>query len=251
VRHLTFTLPTEGGEGERITLRVVSDSHLFGELIAQNAFPEEYDELLDVLGRTQLPLRSAGPFTRSGRPLTPKRQKKRIAGREAYALFPIDQSELNATLLSRLRDLGWTSEPIAAGRELGVPADLALRGDFSKKGVFVEVEFGNSASLYRDLFKFQIANRSGVGEVGVLITATTEMGKFFDSGIATYEQAVGLLPYMRIGIQMPIWLIGLEPNDWTPIAARYEEMYEVATENGVPCHTFDEVRRAGDEIHGA
>lgn len=229
-------------------LRIVSDSHLFGETIARNAFPAEHDELLSVLGGTDLPLRQAGPFTRSGHPLTPKRQKRKIGGRDAYTLLPIDQKELNASLHERLRRLGWTPEPIAAGHQLGVRADLFLRGDFSKNGVFVEVEFGNSASLFRDLFKFQVANRSGTGEVGVLITATREMGKFFDSGIATYEQAVSLLPYMRIGIQMPIWLIGIEPRDWAPVETRYQEMYELVTQNGIRCHTFDDVRRARDAI---
>jgi hypothetical protein len=225
-------------------LRIATDSHLFGETIAEHGFPAEHAELLDVLGGIDVPLRAAEPFTARGRPATPKRQMKGIGGRRAYALFPIDQAALNRELHARLRDRAWTAEPVAAGAPLGTPADLALRGDFAKNGVFVEVEFGNSASLFRDVFKFQIASRSNTGEVGVLIVATAQMAKYFDSGVTTYEQAVNLIPYMRIGIQMPVWVIGIEPADWTHVEQRYNHMFEVATANGIACHGFETIRGA-------
>jgi len=222
-------------------VRLHSESHLHGETIAQHGFSSEYNGLRHVLEALGVPLRSAEPFS-GGRPATPKRQLKTFGGKRAYALFPVDQVSLNHVLQVRLRDAGWLTEPVAAGRALGTPADLSLRGDFAKEGVFVEVEFGNSASLFRDLFKFQMASRSGVGEVAVLIIATTAMARFFDSGVATFEQAVGLLPYMRIGIQMPVWVVGIEPMEWAPVSQRYEWMYNVATANGIDCHSFETVR---------
>ena len=230
-----------------LSLKIASESHLHGETIAEHGFPVEYDELLDVLGGADLPLRPAEPFTARGRPATPKRQLKQLGGQRSYALFPVDQAVLNRMLHDRLRERDWATEPVAAGKPLGTPADLSLRGDFAKAGVFVEVEFGNSASLFRDLFKFQIASRSGMGEVAVLIVATAQVAKFFDSGVATFEQAVGLLPYMRIGIQMPIWIVGLEPVSWDPIRERYDLMHSVATRNGVSCHPFDVVFGATHE----
>ena len=105
----------------------------------------------------------------------------------------------------------------------------------------MEVEFGNSASLFRDLFKFQIASRSGVGEAAVLVVANAQLAKFFDSGVATYEQAIGLIPYMRIGIQMPVWVIGIGAAAWEPVKDRYDLMYRVATENGLTCHPFERI----------
>jgi hypothetical protein len=228
---------TEGGP----MLRIASESHLFGETIAEHGFPSEYDELLGVLGSAALPLRPAEPFTERGRPATPKRQMKQIGGHRALALFPVDQAALNRELQDQLRAAGWTAEPVAAGHPLGIPADLSLRGDFEKEGVFVEVEFGNSASLFRDLFKFQVASRSGAGEVAVLIVATAELAKFFDSGVATFEQATGLIPYMRIGIQMPVWIIGIEPTSWEPIRDRYDLMHGVAEGHGLTCHPFEAV----------
>src|SRR5574340_1300450 len=118
-------------------------------------------------------------------------------------------------------------------------------GDFARNGIFVEVEFGNQASLYRDLFKFQVAGKSGVGQVGVLVVAVEAVASMMDQGVATYEQAVRLLPYMNIGLNLPTLLVGLDLNDWTGIEARYEEMRAVAEANGLTCLPFDSVHRSG------
>ena len=137
-------------------MKVTSSSHLYGETIIRYGFPEEYEELLEVLAAIEVPLRAAGPFTTRGRPATPKRQRRKIAGQERYVLMPIDQKHLNAKIDEALRVKDWTRQPFAAREAIGTPLDSSLKGDFSKNGVFVEVEFGNAASLFRDLFKFQI-----------------------------------------------------------------------------------------------
>jgi hypothetical protein len=48
------------------------------------------------------------------------------------------------------------------------------------------------------------------------------------------------LPYLSIGIQMPVWFIGIEPSDFADIAERYEEMRDVCERNGVACHPFED-----------
>ena len=90
----------------------------------------------------------------------------------------------------------------------GPDTPLGLKGDFVRNGVFIEVEFGNVASMHRDFFKFQIANRSGAGAVGVLVVATDRFSRFFDSGVATFEIAERNRPFLAIGIQMPLWING-------------------------------------------
>ena len=80
------------------------------------------------------------------------------------------------------------------------------------------------ASVYRDYFKFQIANRAGAGHVAVLVVATQRFAKFFDSGVANFEAAMRDLPYLAIGIQMPIWFVGIEPSNFDEVGERYEEM---------------------------
>lgn len=225
--------------------KLLSESHLYGEIIIKHGFTNEYSELKNALESTIIPLRAATPFTKDQRPNTPKRQLKKIQGRKAFALMPIDQGRWNANINKSLKDLDWTSQPLAGGISTASLANL--RGDFVKNKVFVEVEFGNSASQFRDLFKFQIASRARSGDVAVIVLATKRVARFFDSGVASYEQMIGLKDYLSIGIQMPIWIVGLDIANWDELRASYDNMYAVATENNVPCHSFDVIIANDDE----
>ena len=216
-------------------------SHLFAQTIAEGDFRLEWEELLDVLGTIDPPLREPGPFTSTGRPPTPKRQYRTIGGRRRLAMFPIHQAAFNTLLDGQLRALGWSSQPIARGDLVAGPIPNNLLGDFAKGGIFVEVEFGNMASAFRDLFKFQIASRSGAGRLGVLVVASDRVARFFDQGVATFEQVARLLPYMGIGLQLPTVVVGLDLNDWSAVSRRYEEMRDVAEANGLDCHPFQTV----------
>jgi hypothetical protein len=64
--------------------------------------------------------------------------------------------------------------------------------------------------------------------------------------VATYEQAVRLMPYMRIGLSLPTAIVGLDltDHDWTVVGQRYREMQTVAEANGVRCRSFEDAWRA-------
>jgi hypothetical protein len=224
-------------------MRTRIKSHRHAEDILDGAFRAEWEELLDVLGTLEVPLRPAGPYTLVGRPKTPKRQMREFGGRRASVLLPVDQSAMNAGIDAGLMARGWTRQPYILLGPDGGPLDTHLRGDFEKNGVFVEVEFGNVASLYRDLFKFHIAGTTGAAEVGVIVVATAQLAMLFDQGQATWEQAISLLPYMRAGLQLPSAIIGLDVNDWSAVRARYDEMVALLMEHGEPAHAFDTVMR--------
>jgi hypothetical protein len=49
---------------------------------------------------------------------------------------------------------------------------------------------------------------------------------------------------MSIGIQMPLWIVGIEPADWEPIHRKYEEMRDVCEANGLEAHHYDLIHRA-------
>lgn len=217
---------------------VQKESHLHGEVILENAYANEYDWLMGTLGGLSIPLRPFGRFTASGRPLSPKRHMRSLEGRRLPFILPVDQAALNEELDRSFREGGWTTQPVASGAMAGVDTPLGLKGDFHRNGVFVEVEFGNVASMYRDFFKFQVANRAGTGQVAVLIAATERLARFFDSGVTTFEAAKRHLPYLAIGIQMPICFIGFEPNSFDEIGNRYEELRELCELNGLECHPF-------------
>ena len=157
---------------------------------------------------------------------------------------------MNEQIDAALVSLGWNRQPWILVDHDGQPIDTRLRGDFEKNGVFVEVEFGNVASLYRDLFKFHIAGTSGAAEVGIIVVATAQIAAFFDQGQATWETATGLLPYMRAGLQLPTTIVGLDVNDWSAIEARYDEMLAALTANGETGHTFETVLRQPPTVLG-
>jgi hypothetical protein len=222
-------------------MRTHVQSHQYAETVLEGQFRDEWEELLDVLGTMDVPLRPLGPYTRSGRPKSPKRQSRVIGGRRASALMPVDQAAMNRKIRDALSARGWHAEPYILIDRHGHPIDTRLRGDFEKSGVFVEVEFGNVASFYRDLFKFHIAGTTGAAQVGTIVVATDALARLFDQGQARFEQAVSLLPYMRAGVQLPTALVGIDVNDWEPIRTRYREMQELVEANREPCHSFDAV----------
>jgi hypothetical protein len=220
-------------------MELTFDQYLHGHTICTVDFPLEAESLERALRSLQPPLYEVSGFRLEGRPKIPKRHDREIPGegRKPF-LLPVNQTAMNTAIKRELRTEGWASEPVAAGPMAGPDTPLSLRGDFVRNRVFVEVEFGNIASMHRDFFKFQIASRSGAGDVGVLVTATARLAKFFDSGVTTFEAAQRNRPYLAIGVQMPVWIIGMEPADFSNIGHRYEEMRLVCTQNGLDCHPF-------------
>jgi hypothetical protein len=221
-------------------MRMRVESHRYAETVLDRDFREEWDELRDALGTLEVPLRQAGPYSDVG-PKTPKRQMRAFGGRRANVLLPVDQSAMNLAIDVALVERGWKRQPWILVDQEGHPIDTHLKGDFEKGGVFVEVEFGNVASLYRDLFKFHVAGTTGAAEVGVIVVATARLAAFFDQGQATWEQATSLLPYMRVGLQLPTAIVGIDVNDWSLIQARYVEMLALLEANGELGHPFESV----------
>jgi hypothetical protein len=48
---------------------------------------------------------------------------------------------------------------------------------------------------------------------------------------------------MRVGLQLPTAIIGLDVNDWTLVQERYDEMLAQLVSNGETGHAFDTVLR--------
>ena len=89
-----------------------------------------------------------------------------------------------------------------------------LIGDFRKGLVFVEVQFGNSSTLYRDYYKFQNGLANGLLSLAVLIVPTTPAA-FFPTrprsvqNMAEYALAHKCLAVLPINV--PTLLVGLLP----------------------------------------
>ena len=91
-----------------------------------------------------------------------------------------------------------------------------LIGDFRKELVFVEIQFGNSATLYRDYYKFQYGHANGLLSLAVLIVPT-KPSDFFPTrpssvnNMAEFDLADRYLTILPI--RVPVLLIGLLPEN--------------------------------------
>ncbi|MDP6317677.1 MAG: BglII/BstYI family type II restriction endonuclease [Pseudomonadales bacterium] len=119
------------------------------------------------------------------------------------------QTGYNKAIANEFQDRGWESNPILRTKP-------KLIGDFRKGLVFVEVQFGNSSTLYRDYYKFQYGLANGLLSLAILIVPTKPRG-FFPTrpnsvrNMAEYTIAENYLSVLPINV--PTLLIGLLPNN--------------------------------------
>jgi hypothetical protein len=113
-------------------------------------------------------------------------------------------------------DHDWAHHPLATRI-----AESGLRADFRKKfghlSVQVEVQFGNMARWYSDIFKFQTAYSQNLIQAAISIVPMGKLGRRVDSNVAHFERALRELPSAELSITLPILLIGLDLDDDTPI----------------------------------
>ena len=113
-------------------------------------------------------------------------------------------------------DSDWEHHPLATRiAESGLRADF--RKSFGKLAVQVEVQFGNMARWYSDIFKFQTAYSQGLIQAAVSILPMGALGRRIDSNVAHFERALRELPSAELSITLPILLIGLEPDYATAV----------------------------------
>jgi len=131
------------------------------------------------------------------------------------------QSDYNKRINKGLVEQGWNCEQ-------KVVAELGLKCDFEKNGIWVEVEFGNARSYYQDYVKFMLAKKYRAARLGLLLCPTTsfaallcelgrkraQMNVFGErsavySGMMSYEKAARELPYLGFMFEMPIIVAGV------------------------------------------
>jgi|TARA_B100002003_G_C13780362_1_gene386496 hypothetical protein len=129
----------------------------------------------------------------------------RIAAQDST---PTHQTAYNKAFEIEFQKLGWEIKPRLSDKP-------RLIGDFRKNLVFVEVQFGNSATLYRDFYKFQYGLQNGLLSLSVLIVPV-EPKRFFPtrprsvSNMAEYDLALRYFTVLPIAV--PTMIIGLVPD---------------------------------------
>ncbi|SRR6056297_133313 len=119
------------------------------------------------------------------------------------------QTAYNKAFDHEFNSRGWETQPTLRDTP-------KLIGDFRKGLVFVEVQFGNSSTLYRDYYKFQYGLANGLLSLAVLIVPTLP-GEFFPTrpasvqNMAEYSVAHTCLTILPINV--PTMLVGLLPEN--------------------------------------
>lgn len=120
--------------------------------------------------------------------------------------FTTSQKNLNVLLDDEFKAKGWDCQPPVTQDKV-----TGIKADYKKSRVQVEVQFGNMARWYTDVFKFQVSYSLGLIDVGVLVVPMQSFANTIDENVAHYERVVRELPYAKMSITLPIWVIGLSP----------------------------------------
>ena len=179
-------------------MQVIWFSYRFAaEVMNSPAFVRERDEILAIFKEIAVP--QLDPPKRRNR-------KDKRTGKVKTMVFLTDQQALNTLLNLEFERLGWECQPpVTEDKKTGIKAD------YKKARIQVEVQFGNMARWYTDVFKFQVSYSLGLIDVGVLVVPMQAFANTIDENVAHYERVVRELPYAKMSITLPIWVLGIEP----------------------------------------
>jgi hypothetical protein len=132
------------------------------------------------------------------------------------------------------RNNGWEFHPLATDI-----VESKLKADFRKEieglKIHVEVQFGNMARWYSDIFKFQTAYSTNLIDIGICIIPMDELAKRIDSNVTNYQRVLRELPAADMSITHPILIIGIHPDENTTVFNISQSKFTSLTD----CHKGD------------
>jgi len=130
--------------------------------------------------------------------------KIRIRDGRTVAKLTIDQARTNKVFEQEFTAKDWTLRP-----QIVSHAESRLAADFKKGVIQVEVQFGNMAWWYTDVFKFLLSYATDDIKIGVLIVPMQSVSRRIDENVVYFERVVRELPHAKMAITIPIWVIGV------------------------------------------
>ena len=181
-------------------------------------------EILDILDSAPVPLLDPAELEpRRGGVKRRKREPTKADPAPRYFFLPVDQKALNAHLDGDFKRREWELQPPIVSRDRTGGPETGLKGDYKKGRLQVEVQFGNMARWYTDVFKFQLSYSLGEIDVAVLVVPTQAFANLIDENVAHFERVCRELPWAKMSLTLPIWVIGVEPVDYGPVRDCYEQ----------------------------
>lgn len=144
-----------------------------------------------------------------------KQEVEAIFGHQSIEICKLSRPGFNKVLDDLFVEKGWERQP----RIFEQAEDPAMRLDFLKERVGVEIGFSHHSFLGIDLLKFQVASYTSLDriDVGIYVATTSRFQKmcFEDhgnkwEGSNTFEKIQRYLPYFKSAIQVPIYVIGID-----------------------------------------
>ena len=122
----------------------------------------------------------------------------------------VNQKILNAMFRHKLAPIGWGLEP-----QVDPKGPLQERGDFGKTlksglRVFVEVEFGYVASVYRNLFKFNQTLSLDSYDLCIMVLPSDKFSTKIDTAMS-FEKLVKVIESAKNAVSPPLLLMGIDP----------------------------------------
>ena len=201
-------------------------SYRFAEAVLEaKEFGDLKREVLDVIGSAPVPLLDPDPAAPKGRRVKNRRRAAIAGGQPRHFFLPVDQKSLNLHLDAEFRRRDWSVHPRIIPTGSGGP-ETGLAADYKKGRLQVEVQFGNMARWYTDVFKFQLSYSRNEIDAAVLIVPVQHFANLIDENVAYFERVERELPWAKMSLTLPIWVIGIEPDEWLPLQTLYETAAE-------------------------
>ena len=197
------------------------DYRYAGAVLDHPEFGNAKNEITDILKATPVPALDPNTLGKGAVKRRRRDPRKGDPG-DRYFFLPVDQKALNTALDKAFKAKGWDLQPkIVSGK--GAGPKTGLKGDYKKGRLQVEVQFGNMARWYTDVFKFQLSYSLDEIDAAVLVVPTQHFANLIDENVAYYERVLRELPWAKMSLTLPIWVIGVEPDDYAPIKDCYDQ----------------------------
>jgi len=172
-------------------------------------------QILKILEGAPVPLLNADNLnSRTGGVKRRERTKR-------CAFFPIDQKALNRHLDREFDKVKWQLQPLVVSKDRTDGPETGLKADYKLGKLQVEVQFGNMARWYTDVFKFQLSYSLGEVDVGVLVVPMLQFANLIDENVANFERVIRELPWAKMSLTLPILVVGIEPKNYSEIEKCY------------------------------
>jgi len=128
----------------------------------------------------------------------------RSRGGRVVAMKSLSAPKTNQLIYQALKKKGWSVTPRIISK-----SESHLVADAKKGKIQLEVQFGNMARWYTDVFKFLLSYSADDIEVGILVVPMQATARKIDENVAYYERVVRELPHAKMGITIPILVVGV------------------------------------------